>query len=195
MITLKEFYSPLPDIGLIAPMRSGKDEVFKIIRKLGFGVCRVAFGDAMKESFFSHFPNIPREPKPTELLQKYGQFMREFDEDVWVRPTMEHVERMIRLHEIRPSFIYTDIRQPNEYEAVKKTGAVMVKIEAPVEARVQRMLQLGETVNLRVLRAETEKILESFEYDYVIHNDGTIHDLTGEVVNLIYKLQEGKKAE
>lgn len=192
MMSLREFYRPLPDIGLFAKMRSGKDEVFKILDKMGFDVERVAFGDILKESFHKHFPDIPREPKPTDKLIAYGQALREIDPDVWVRPTMSRVQMrknsLTRANLQVPSFVYTDIRQPNEYEAVKRSGAFMVRVEAPLEQRVLRMVQLGEKPSMDVLEAPTEKYLDSFEADFVLYNDGTIEDLEKQVTEMIFQI-------
>lgn len=191
---MSQFYKPLPDIGLFAKMRSGKDEVFKILDRMGFDVERVAFGDVMKESFYERFPHIPKDPKPIDLLQKYGQAMREIDPDVWVRPTMNRkqlkADILAQAGFMVPSFVFTDIRQPNEYQAVKDSGAFMVKIEAPLELRVKRMLELGETVTPEVLEAPTERYIDNFESDFVIYNDGTIEDLEKQVIEMIYKIQE-----
>jgi dephospho-CoA kinase len=194
MMSLDQFYKPLPDIGLFAEMRSGKDEVYKILSKMGFKVERVAFGDTLKESFHNRFPNIPKEPKPIKQLQHYGQALRAIDPDVWVRPTMARtrVRRDILAQAglDAPSFIFTDIRQPNEYQAVKDSGAFMVKVFCPLELRVQRMLKLGETVTPEILNAPTEQFLKTFEADFVIHNDGDYDNLQKQVTEMIFKIQE-----
>lgn len=193
-MSLSQFYKPLPDIGLFAKMRSGKDEVFKILAAMGFDVERVAFGDVMKESFFERFPHIPKEPKPTKLLQQYGEAMREIDPYVWVRPTMNRkqlrADMLAQAGLMVPTFVFTDIRNIYEYNAVKDSGAIMVRIDAPVELRVQRMLELGETVTQEILEAPTEKVIDTFEADFVIKNDSTYEDLAKEVTGLIYKIQE-----
>jgi hypothetical protein len=193
-MSLSQFYKPLPDIGLFAEMRSGKDEVFKILQRMGFDVERVAFGDVMKESFFERFPHIPREPKPIDLLQKYGQAMREIDPDVWVRPTMNRkqlrADLLAQAGLVVPSFVFTDIRQPNEYQAVKDSGAFMVRVYAPLEVRVKRMLELGETVTPEILNAETERHIKTFKADFTIYNDGTYKDLEKQVTEMIFKIQE-----
>lgn len=196
MLSLSEFFKPLPNIALTAKMRAGKDEVYKIIESMGFDVERVAFGDFMKKHFFETFPNIPREPKPIGLLQKYGQSMRAIYNNVWVDKAMAYMEK--RSEELSraglrvPTFIVTDVRQPNEYEAVRNAGFVVVRIEAPEELRVQRMLALGETVSQEILNAETEQHIDTFVVDYVIHNDGSLDDLKREVISLIYKIQQEK---
>ncbi|MBL5798487.1 hypothetical protein HV436_01235 [Bacillus sporothermodurans] len=194
MMSVDQFCRPLPDIGLFAKTRSGKDEVYKLLEKMGFSVKRVAFGDVMKERFFETFPNIPKEPKPTKLQQVYGQAMRDIDSMVWIRPTMNRVQHHKNILTgagiLVPSYIYTDIRQPNEYQAVKDTGAFMVRIDCPEEIRVARMLKLGEEVTREVLDAPTEKYLESFEADFVIHNDGDRNKLAHEVTEMVYQIQQ-----
>jgi hypothetical protein len=192
-LSLSEFYRPLPNLALTAKMRAGKDEVFKILVEMGFDVERVAFGDPMKEHFFMTFPNIPREPKPIELLQKYGQSMRAIYNNVWVDKAMAYVDK--RTQELAqaglrvPTFVFTDVRQPNEFEAVKKAGFITVRIEAPEHLRIERMLELGETVTKEILNAETEQYIDTFPVDYVIHNDGTREDLVNEVTELVFKIQ------
>jgi hypothetical protein len=196
MMSVNQFFKPLPDIGLFAKMRSGKDEVYKMIESMGFITKRVAFGDVMKENFFRTFPHIPAEPKPTAQLIEYGQAMRNIDPNVWVRPTMNRIRHH---NDIRaqagldmPAHIFTDIRQPNEYEAVKNSGAVMVKIVRPEWMRVETMLELGEEVSTDVLNAPTERHLDNFGYDYIIYNDGTIKDLERQVTELVYQIQKDK---
>lgn len=193
MLSLEKFLKPLPNIALTAKMRAGKDEVFKIIDSMGFDVERVAFGDFMKKHFFETFPHIPKEPKPIRLLQKYGQYMRDIYENVWVDKAMQYMEK--RKEELSraglrvPSFIVTDVRQPNEYEAVRKAGFIVVRIEAPLEKRIERMIALGETVSPEILNAETEQHIDKFQVDYVLYNDGTKEELKRQVIELIYQIQ------
>ncbi|AYP68754.1 deoxynucleoside monophosphate kinase [Bacillus phage vB_BpsS-36] len=191
---LKDFYrEPLPNIGLFAKMRSGKDEVYKVISFMGFNVERVAFGDIMKERFYELFPLIPPEPKPISELVAFGQSMRAIDNDVWVRPTMARMkvrtDILAQAGFTPPAFIVTDIRQPNEYEACKRAGMVMVKVHADESVRVERMLALGEKVSREVLDSPTELHIDGFKPDYVINNNGTPQELAKEITELIYKIQ------
>ena len=199
MIPLNQFYKPLPDIGLFAKMRSGKDEVFKILDHMDFDIERVAFGDVLKESFYEHFPNIPKEPKPTRKLIEYGQAMREVDPDVWVRPAMNikqmRSDILAQAGLTVPSFVFTDIRQPNEYQAVKNSGAFMVKVETPLELRIIRMFNLGEKVTPDMFEAPTERNLDSFKYDYIIYNNGTMEQLEKQVTEMLFKIQEKRTDE
>lgn len=193
-MNLNDFYKPLPDIGIFAKTRSGKDEIFKILYGMGFHVERVAFGDVMKERFFETFPHIPREPKPIEQQIAYGEAMRQIDTHVWVRPTMNRKQMRADLLSQAglkvPTFVYTDIRNMYEYEAVKQTGAIMLKVEADTSVRVSRMLELGETPSEFINNSPTERLVDTFEYDYRITNNGTRKELEQTVTDLVFQIQQ-----
>ncbi|QNI20410.1 dephospho-CoA kinase [Bacillus phage 1_ICo-2020] len=185
----------LPDIALIGKMRSGKDEFASILLELGYPASRIAFGDSMKGMFSNSFPWIPMEPKPIQLLQHFGQSMRAIDEDVFVKPTLSKLWFEKKLAENnnygykQKSYIFTDVRQPNEYEAVRKAGFIPVRIYASEKTRIARMIANGETVSQDILNAPTEKYLESFPVEYTVSNDGTREEFKQEIVELIEKIQ------
>lgn len=191
-LSVEDFCKPLPNIALFGKTRAGKDEVYKILKFMGFNVERVAFGDVMKEKFYELFPHLPKEPKPIKEQQLFN-VLTKIDSEVWVRPTFNRMEmrkNLLKQAELEiPSFIVTDMRQPHEYEACKRAGFIMVKVEAPEEIRVQRMLELGENVSREVLDAPTEVALDQFEYDYLLKNGGSNYDFEMEVVGMIYKIQ------
>lgn len=184
--------SKLPDIALIAPMRSGKDLFYEILEELGYPVFRLAYGDCMKEMFHIEHPEVPREPKPIEFYQEYGQRKRSADEDIFVRSTMSRLwfhKQLDRGNEKNRNYVVTDVRQPNEYEAVRKEGFIPVRIHASEETRIARMIANGETVSQDILNAPTEKYLESFPVEYIVSNDGTREEFKQEIVELIRKIQ------
>lgn len=184
----------LPDIAVIGKMRSGKDEFASILLELGYTVRRIAFGDAMKGMFSNSFPWIPMEPKPIQLLQHFGQSMREIDEDVFVKPTLSKLWFEKKLADNNTygrkliSYVFTDVRQPNEFEAIKKAGFIPVRIYASEETRIARMVANGESVSREILNAPTEKYLESFPVEYTISNDGTREEFKQEIIELIRKI-------
>ncbi len=160
-ISLKQFLKPLPNIALFAKTRSGKDEVYNVLNRMGWNVERYAFGDAMKEKFYSVFPDIPREPKPTKAMIEFGESMRKIDPFVWVKPTMNKMN--VRKYELAqaglnvPSFVITDVRNWEEYNACKNAGFTMVKVWASEETRIKRMEALGEEVSRRYFRCTNRK--------------------------------------
>jgi hypothetical protein len=199
-MSLQDFYKPLPNIAFFAKMRAGKDTAFEIIDEMGFDCERIAFGDVLRDRFHETFPWIPREPKPVEHYQKYGQAMREIDPDVWVHPTMARMQvRKDLLTQAGlqvPSFIATDVRQPNELEALKKAGFVVVYIHAHENVRIDRMIQCGQTVTRKILDAPTEMYIDEWlaqeEADHVVTNNGDRAQFEKNITELIYKIQAEK---
>ncbi|WYD68267.1 hypothetical protein [Bacillus phage PK1] len=197
-ISLNQFLKPLPNIALFAKTRSGKDEVYNVLNRMGWDVERYAFGDAMKEKFYSIFPDMPREPKPTIAMIEFGEAMRRIDPFVWVKPTMNKMS--VRKYELAqaglnvPSFVITDVRNWEEYNACKNAGFTMVKVWASEETRIRRMEALGEKVNRGVLDAPTEKRMDQFSYDFVVENDTDDYDtLVSNVTELIYQIQSRRR--
>lgn len=181
----------LPNIALIAKMRAGKDTVYEIIEEWGFPVVRLAFGDSMKEMFHQKFPHVERIPKPIKGYQFWGQQEREKDNDIFVRPTMSKLwfeQQLDKSNERQRTYVVTDVRQPNEYEAMKKAGFVIVKIHASEEVRIARMKGNGESVSREILDAPTENYVDTFEYDHLLVNNWTRDELKRQMVQLIKKL-------
>ena len=190
-MSLQSFGRKLPDIALFAEMRSGKDEVYKILEELGFPVVRLAFGDSMKEMAHLEHPEVPREPKPIEFYQDYGQRKRKADPDIFVNCTMSKLwfnQELDLSYDRQRTYVVTDVRQPNEYNAIRKAGFKVVKVFASKEVRIARMIANGETVSEEILSAPTEKYLEDFEYDHLLVNNWTREELKRQVVELVYKL-------
>lgn len=197
-MSIDEFYRPLPAIVFTAKRRAGKDLAAQIVFDMGFDTKRVAFGDPLREKFHDLFPHIPRMPKPVEHYQLFGQAMRQIDPDIWVKLTIGRLmveEQMLKAAGLRPySYIFTDVRQWNEYEACKKLGAVIVRIEVSPELRIKRMIELGESVTPESLNAGTELVMEDFPVDFTITNNGTEEDFKQELTELIYQIQKGRAA-
>ncbi len=70
-----------------------------------------------------------------------------------------------------PNWIITDCRFPNEAEAVKKYGGVIVRINRP-----------GNTA---VNAHPSETSLDDWTFDYTISNDGTVEELLAKVATLV----------
>ena len=191
MMSLQSFGKKLPNIALFAEMRSGKDTVYEILEELGFPVYRLAFGDCMKGMFHTANPHIPPVPKPISAYQIFGQHERKKNPNIFVSCTMSKLwfeKQLDKSNEKHRTYVVTDVRQPNEFTAVKKAGFKVVKVFAAKEVRIARMIANGETVSEEILSAPTEKYLEDFEFDYILCNNWTREELKRQVVELVYKL-------
>ena len=91
----------------------------------------------------------------------------------WV-PTGDSVaEEDVSLEKKYPNWIITDMRFPNELEAVKKRGGITIRVNRNLE----------ESKN----QHESETELDNAEFDYVIDNNGTIEELIEKVREILIK--------
>lgn len=184
----------LPNIALTGRMRSGKDAAAAYLAD-NYGYTRFAFGDELKRYYHELFG--PSETKPREGYQTFGQFCRERDPDIWLRKCFEAITARERQDNVyydmpwnahhRQPFraVISDLRQPNEYEALKNAGYVIIRITAPEALRIDRAIKSADTFNLRDLTHDTESHVDTFAVDYEIVNDGTLAELYEKIDEVI----------
>lgn len=174
----------LPNFAITGEMRSGKDAVAEYLAQ-NYGYTRFAFGDELKRYYHELFD--PSETKPREGYQWFGQAMRERDPDIWVRKCFDKIMTTNdwRGAEVNGRFpfraVISDLRQPNEFQACKRQGFVIIRVTAPEALRIDRAIKSGDTFNLRDLTHDTESHARSFDVDYEIVNDGTPAELYAKV--------------
>jgi dephospho-CoA kinase len=191
MISLESFGKKPFKIALIGKTRSGKDSVAEILTELGFPIQRIAFGDAMKEMYHLAHPNVPRSPKPIAEYIRYGTAEREKDSEVFVRPTMSKLwfeQALDKGNDRTRSYIFTDVRQPNELAAVKEAGFKIIRVFASEEARVARMIANGEEVSKEILNAHTETYTDDYKEDHLLVNNWGKDELQRQIIELVYRL-------
>lgn len=180
----------LPNIAFLGGTRSGKDTAYQYIKSLGYPVKRVAFGDVLKEQFHSIFTEIPVSPKPIKEYVEYGQALRSIDSLVFIRPTigavLSHRNWREQTFPDEPmSYIFTDVRQPNELEAFLKLGGVVVRVATSEKEQSLRMEVEGVTPTKEIFKAPTEQHYKTFEYDHLIYNTGTIEEYHEQILNFL----------
>jgi len=106
-------------------------------------------------------------------LQKYGAKTREkYGKDIWIKILLG----WIRVHRERgmQRFLITDVRYRNEFEALKKIGATIIRIKAP-QRNKQRLLQEadGDHVIMEMLSSHPSEVEldDTTDWDHLIHND------------------------
>lgn len=148
-----------PLVGLIGKKRVGKD-TFAAVLVEEFGFARVAFADPLKETALTIDPLLPygmddmqrladavagdgwettkdEYPEARRFLQRLGDGVRQFDPEFWVRAGMAQADR---LRHDRPMgsmgipakpVVITDVRYPNEADAIREAGGTLVRIVRP----------------------------------------------------------------
>lgn len=119
-------------LGLGSKAQVGKDFAAIGLRQY-FDVERIAFADALKHdlaNLFSDnnldFHELCKDLKTKEMIRPlmtaYGDVMRAFDPNIWVDKALKGKELT---HELT---IITDVRFPNEVQAIKKLGGYYIDI-------------------------------------------------------------------
>ena len=101
-----------------------------------------------------------------EFLQKLGtSALRDgLHENTWINA-------LIAEYRSESNWLITDTRFPNEADAIKKAGGIIIRIERPGV----------NPVNLHA----SETSLDNWKFDHVIINDGSITDLTKKIKKVL----------
>jgi len=175
-------------IALCGTLRSGKDSI-AVYLSSKYGYTRFAFGDELKEDFHRRYPEIPHNPKPRIGYQGHGQLMRKLlGEDIWVNKLFDRIAAMEAWEQRKRRIVVSDLRQPNEYDALKSAGYVIIRVTAPEGVRINRAVESGDRFNYADLRHDTESHVASFDVDYEIDNSGSLTDLYTQVDDIMAEL-------
>mgnify|MGYP002183840281 FL=1 len=160
-------------------MRSGKDSVADYLVE-NYGYIRYAFGDGLREVCQRLYPDqFESGNKPRALLQSFGEYARTHDPNVWVNDMFRRITN--DEHARYSPIVVSDVRQPQEVEALKAAGYVLIRVEAPESLRIHRAIESGDTFNLRDLTHDTETALDGYAADFTIQNDAGLPELYAQV--------------
>jgi hypothetical protein len=173
-------------IGFNGHAGAGKDTAAEILIRV-YNFRRVAFADKLKiacKTVFSFTDSqlfgadkdvIDRYwgMSPREILQRVGTecFRIGFDSDVWVKAALRDIEP-------GRDYVITDVRFPNEAEAIKDRGGRVIRINRD-NARGAGMVHASENA------------LSGWEFDSTINNNGTIEDLNQAVIHAVFSPYAG----
>ena len=129
---------------------------------------------------------------PRKMLQLLGtEAGREIiHPNIWVNALMAEYQNNLQVikskagengftKEDKHSWIITDVRFPNEAEAVKKAGGILIRINRPSTYKPE---EAGK------LEHPSETSLDNYDgFNHSIYNDGTLVDLIGEVKRILIK--------
>ena len=176
-------------IGLSGRRRSGKSEVGKIlVRDHGFTL--LEFGRIVMELLLKINPQMvanrgmiyhvrelydlvgyegfKEHKEGLRLLQDFGVAVREVDPLFWV------LQMQDRIMDTEGNVVLTGVRFPNELQMIRGLDGYIVGVE-----------RYGIVLNDH----ETEKHVDDFDTDVIIHNDGTLSDLSVTVSDMIKEIR------
>ena len=166
-------------IGISGKFASGKDTVADYLVKV-YLFRKLAFAAKLKEICSDLFG---MKDKDRELLQKVGVAMREIRNNVWVDYLVTSVAP-------EANIVVTDLRFPNEFEALKAKGAFLIRLEVPQQVRVARYRELyKKEPTEEQLTHESETALDDErQWDYVLNNGGRVDELNRQVDRIMRTL-------
>lgn len=131
---------------------------------------------------------------PRVILQRIGESLRKgVDENIWVNALLntsmlkveeaksnkgiegdsaqeESIDRTITVKKKLPNWIITDVRYPNEAEAIKSLGGILIRVDRETGYKDNHI---------------SETALDDYDgWDYIIDNNGTLEDLRNKVEEL-----------
>ncbi|NYI06078.1 deoxynucleotide monophosphate kinase family protein [Allostreptomyces psammosilenae] len=114
-----------------------------------------------------------RYPEVRRVLQQSGQAVRKYDPDFWVRVTTEAVDACAGWD---LPVVVTDCRYPNEAQALRERGFLLVRIE-----RRGAEDELSEDARTH----ESENALNDYDPDVSVTNSGSIDQLYAAIDSLV----------
>ena len=133
-----------------------------------------------------------------EFLQKLGtEAMRDgLHTNVWVNALFADYKGFVKewdefgndLLVEYPNWIITDMRFPNEMEAVAEKGGLTIRVVRP-KPREMFLMNAMTVIDTRIPEHPSETALDDARFDYVIENDGTLDELVQKVKDIL--IEEG----
>ncbi len=168
-------------LGICGQMGSGKSLVAEYLEEK-YNFKRFRLSSKMREIAI----DLGLEPS-RNFLQGIGKFMRDFDDDVWVK----YLIKMI-INE-KGNIVVDDIRRINEVKFLKPQGFVIIRIESTDKERKARIekrtgMMIPENEWFRWQNHLTEIQVKDIPVDNIIVNNGTIKHLKKEVDHLMDEL-------
>lgn len=183
-------------IGILGEARAGKDTVADLIERALISdrvksniphLYAFTFSSGIHELLRAYIPGLYKQGKPRDALQRVGQLLREYDPAVWINRLFNSGE-YIYAQQFGHNIVITDVRQPNEAQALMDKGFIIIKVTAKKADRIDRMRAEGDSFNVDNLDHETEQSVHSCVYDYEITNNGTLEELEAKVVSLLEQI-------
>lgn len=148
-------------IALAGLKRGGKD-TFGRIAVNDYDFVRLAFADNVKKLATETFPDEFKDnSKPVELLQWFGNTMRQRDPDVWINlldRKLSAIDDYDHIYHTTTDIVITDVRYPNEVEFLRNRGFKIVFVYSPLEDIIARCTTTEADFKPELLQHESERM-------------------------------------
>lgn len=189
-------------LGICAMKRGGKDS-FGRIAVNDYNFVRLAFADNVKELAKKIFPDeFQHSNKPVELLQWFGNTMRQHDPDVWIKQLDKDIKVMEAYDNeycTTTNIVITDVRYPNEVEFLRNRGFKIVFVYSPLEDIIARCSATEADFKPELLQHESERMAYEATVkgraewaDVTVCNVGTIEEYEDMVHCIIQDIRRGE---
>ena len=152
--------------------------VWKVIRQDGTQFGRISSNKKDAEftlsiCSFSNCQVVFEKMTPRKMLQLIGTdlFRNQLHPNTWVNASFANY--------LNNAWIFTDVRFPNELEAIKKHNGITIRINRGLVERTGKLIQEPEHIS--------ETALDNAKFDYIIENNGTIEELIEQVKKILIK--------
>lgn len=173
-------------LGLTGAAGAGKNTVADVLFRHGFanfgfadpvyravGAVLGVSPDSLRDRATKEKPIEWLGKSPRELLQTLGtEWGRSMvRDDIWIQLAMRQVQKVLEYQKGRGGVILTDVRFPNEAEAIRAAGG-----------RIWRVVRSAECLAAEAAKHSSEAGLPDELIDRVIENNGTQADLEAAVM-------------
>ncbi len=122
--------------------------------------------------------NVDKSDLHRALLQDIGHAMRSIDPNVWTTYLIESTYDYKKV-------AVDDLRYKNEYDALKKAGFKIVRVNVSPEVQERRLELLYGDIDKSRLEHISETDLDDAEFDYVLDGNAPLPDMLRELDNFI----------
>ena len=88
-----------------------------------------------------------------------------------------------------PNWIITDMRFPNELQAVEHRESITIRVNRPMPKDSISLQAASEFTGKRIVEHPSETALDRASFDYIIENNGTIEELVEKVKQILTELK------
>ncbi len=151
-------------IGIIGKMCSGKTTLANhlksyLLKKYNITIESLTFAGKVYELAYDLF-DMDKENKDRRLLQQIGTYMRQIDENVWVKYVIKNT--------YQKDVFVEDCRYRNEFNALVEHNFMMIKILIDEEYQIERLRRTYPDTyesHIKNLKHASEMDIDSFEED------------------------------